>query len=279
MNTAFKAAVQSMPMGVTSVAAKKVDRGAIDQNVMRAIRSQEEILRLRLPDALLKVVVAGARTEARGLKEPGISFDTTNSAAQLWASQHAGEMIVGASAEMKAAVRDAMTAAFADQGLPPAQSARLIRESVGLTKGQTNALNNLRTKLIENPGKRVKAGKVPIRVPKTGITADRLDRALESYSTRLRNARALTIARTETIAAANEGQRLLWAQAVADGLLSPGVRRVWIAANNPCPICQGLNGTTVGLQEPFAPGLYGPPAHPRCRCSQGLAPSAQRKIA
>lgn len=33
-----------------------------------------------------------------------------------------------------------------------------------------------------------------------------------------------------------------------------------------CPVCGPLAGRLVGLDEPFADGIDGPPAHPRCRC-------------
>lgn len=86
-------------------------------------------------------------------------------------------------------------------------------------------------------------------------------------------ARAELIARTETMTAANAGQRLGWEQAVDEGLLSGDERRTWIATGDEstCPICSDLDGTTAKLDGEYPdPGGEGPPAHPRCRCTEGI---------
>jgi hypothetical protein len=84
--------------------------------------------------------------------------------------------------------------------------------------------------------------------------------------------RAKVIAHTETMAAANEGQKQLWGQAVTDGYLNGGERMVWIVTPDDrlCPICEGQEDTMVPLGQQFPSG--GPPAHPRCRCTTGLVP-------
>src|SRR5205085_2236649 len=85
------------------------------------------------------------------------------------------------------------------------------------------------------------------------------------------DARADTIARTESMLAANRGVKQSWDQAVDDGLLTGDEQQVWIAAADSavCPICDDLDGQTVGLDESFdseVGDLDGPPAHPNCRC-------------
>jgi len=87
------------------------------------------------------------------------------------------------------------------------------------------------------------------------------------------DSRAETIARTEVMTAANEGQRESWDQAVASGLLSPDARKEWIATEggNTCPECEELDGTVVGLDEQYpGDGGDGPPLHPNCRCTEGI---------
>lgn len=87
-------------------------------------------------------------------------------------------------------------------------------------------------------------------------------------------ARANVIARTESMTAANEGQRQGWDQAVEEGLLPADAKRVWIATDvGPCPICEGLDGqeATLGDEYDDAAGGAGPPAHPNCRCTEGIA--------
>lgn len=89
-------------------------------------------------------------------------------------------------------------------------------------------------------------------------------------------ARAETIARTETMDASNEGQQEAWDQAVEEGLLKGDENQVWIISNDErlCPICASLEDQLAPLGEIFTSDegdeFDGPPAHPRCRCTLGL---------
>jgi len=84
--------------------------------------------------------------------------------------------------------------------------------------------------------------------------------------------RVKTIAHTEAMTAANEGQKQLWDQAVDDGYLNGDENMVWIVTPDDklCDICEELEDTMVPLGEEFPEG--GPPAHPNCRCTIGLVP-------
>lgn len=85
-------------------------------------------------------------------------------------------------------------------------------------------------------------------------------------------ARADVIARTETMTAANEGQREAWDQAVEKGLLSEDSKAVWIATSGCCDDCDDLDGETRDLDGEYPdPGADGPPLHPNCRCTEGIA--------
>lgn len=83
--------------------------------------------------------------------------------------------------------------------------------------------------------------------------------------------RVKRIAHTEAMFAANEGQKALWDQAVADGYLTGNEEMVWIVTPDDklCEICEALGDTTVPLGDEFPDG--GPPAHPDCRCTIGIA--------
>lgn len=88
-------------------------------------------------------------------------------------------------------------------------------------------------------------------------------------------ARAETIARTETMRASNEGQQQAWNQAVDAGLLSGGEQKVWIVTPDDrlCPICEGMEDVTIPIDEDFdveGERVSTPPGHPRCRCTVGL---------
>ena len=112
-----------------------------------------------------------------------------------------------------------------------------------------------------------------------GSLNDLTGKLKETFSGPKAAARATTIARTETIRAANEGSRAVYKSA--------GVNKMtWVASTDACPYCQGLDGTTVSVDEPFLKTTdhfepegsarplnlkYGdipsPPVHPGCRCT------------
>jgi SPP1 gp7 family putative phage head morphogenesis protein len=78
------------------------------------------------------------------------------------------------------------------------------------------------------------------------------------------DAKALTIARTETIRASNEGALDRYAEA--------GVtEKEWSAdGEGTCEVCDGLDGQQISLEDDFVTddgAVSGPPAHPNCRCS------------
>lgn len=90
------------------------------------------------------------------------------------------------------------------------------------------------------------------------------------------DARAETIARTETMRASNEGQKQLWDQATVAGLLTGDEKQEWIVTPDDrlCPICEPMDGETTPLDGKFrlntGESVDGPPAHPNCRCTIGL---------
>ena len=85
--------------------------------------------------------------------------------------------------------------------------------------------------------------------------------------------RAELIARTETMRAANAGQREAWRQGVEDGYVEPKERRVWIVTDDDalCEECEPLDGVTAPVDGEYeGDGEDGPPLHPDCRCVEGL---------
>ncbi len=97
---------------------------------------------------------------------------------------------------------------------------------------------------------------------------DAADAILEAVGN---DARAELIARTESMKAANEGQRQGWEQAVEKGLLPSDAERIWIGTAGMCPECEALDGTRAALDGEYGDGVSGPPLHPNCRCTEGLA--------
>lgn len=198
-----------------------------------------------------------------------MSFDTKNPLAESWARRRSGNLIKPIILESRQTIRNIIARGFSE-GIPPVKSAVAIRSTVGLHWRLERAVWKARERLesAKGPGS-ILLGKVRVRVPISGAT---LEKAVEKYSTRLRNYRARMIARTETIAASNEGQRQLWVQARNQGLLTNEIR-VWIFTGDArsCTVCEQLSGAVAEIDGVFPGELSGPPAHPNCRCSTGLS--------
>lgn len=85
------------------------------------------------------------------------------------------------------------------------------------------------------------------------------------------DARALTIGANEARTAVNEGQRLMWNQAVEDGTLSGKEERMWNIGDNACDDCSDLDGETASLSGEYPNGGGdGPPLHIGCDCWEDL---------
>jgi len=153
-----------------------------------------------------------------------------------------------------------------------------IESLVGLTKGHARSVDRLFQSMIAD-------GVDPaFALKRAGRKAEKLLRW-----------RAETIARTETIRAANMGQQLVWDEALDTGLLLEGTKKVWMATGDSrtCQICAVLDGEIVEVRGEFkvdrqATGFTRdgskftvsgtkplpkptttrtPPAHARCRCT------------
>lgn len=250
----------------------------------RTARNMGALVRDRAPDQELQPDQSiSPKAPADGIvdaQEISITFDGTNPEAVRWAETESATQITNIDRQSRMAVTIAIRSLLAESfvaGIPTRKLARMIRPLIGLLPRDAAAVANLRKRLTKaNGGTLVKAGKVRIRVPPGGASAALIDKATNAYSTRLLNARALNIARTETIRASNEGLRQLWNQNRAAGLLTGNEKKVWIVTpdNRLCPVCAGIAGQLRGVNEFFDTGSFGlvmtPPAHPSCRCAMGL---------
>jgi len=218
--------------------------------------------------------------DLRSLDNPcGIRFDRTNPEAQRYAREQSAKLITDISKSTRAAVSGIVDRAFSEH-MPPAESARLIRDVVGLLPAHAGAVENYREALRSaEPGSVVTVGSgstsQKIRIPEEGLDREEIAASVSDYADALVDWRADTIARTETLSASNEGQEQLWDQAVEAGLLPADVEREWIVTNDDtlCPVCEPLAGERASLGGEFqgdGETFDGPPAHPNCRCTTGL---------
>jgi hypothetical protein len=204
--------------------------------------------------------VAGTRLGEVQIKG-AYRFDVMNPKALAAAEHQAAELLTAVNEETRATVRGMIARAYRE-GLTAPQTARQIREVIGLNERQATALINYRFGLLED-----------------GASPERVATLAERYGDRLLRQRADMIAQTEIHRASNEGQRELWREAVRNGRLNAARARViWITNVGACSYCEGiadLNADGVSIDGEFLTGegdaISGPEeSHPNCGCNTGL---------
>jgi hypothetical protein len=235
------------------------------------------------------MAAAAPRLEAR--------FDALNPNAVTYLQGARYQLIREVTAEQRVAVGQIIRPLF-ETGMPPAEMARSVRDVVGLTARQAQAVLNFRRYLEtshippeardglwwtqgEALDRQLRDGRFDRTVAaaiKTGkpIPPEKVTAMVDAYRRRYLAYRATMIARTESIRTANaaalESYRQLAESGVFDGAT---LRRYWVVARDErtCKRCRaipGLNPKGVGLQQPFKT-LSGPllhaPEHPSCRCT------------
>lgn len=153
-----------------------------------------------------------------------------------------------------AVLSDAITS-----GAPIDQVANDLKAAIGLDERAMNALRNYRDGLKDSK-----------------LSRGEKARMVRAYQHQLFMNRARAIARTETMTALNEGQQAVYTNAQTLGLLPKNARKVWIVTKDDrlCPVCQGMAGQKVGINESFMKGtelVLTPPLHVNCRCTVGIA--------
>lgn len=263
------------------------DRGLLAMIVEEATKTFETIAGALYPPRILDTLQdagtsAGATAKAAGTYrtaqvEVVLAFDRTNPKAVKWARERSAGLVDGITAETRKGIQELVATGF-EKGRTTASTARAIRGSIGLTERGSAALVNAKDRLTKaKPGTLVKLGKKKYRIPAGGLSTAQVDNFVGKYGAKLLHDRAKVIARTETIAAANEGQRQLWDQAAKEGLLTGGELREWIVTPDDrlCEECEPMEGELAGINDNFThpetgEQLIGPPLHQDCRCATGL---------
>lgn len=179
-------------------------------------------------------------------------YDLSNPRLERYINTRTGNLIVDIQSGTQKVVQQAVARSFAE-ALSPRQVADIIYDSIGLLPRHEIAVRNYADGLREK-----------------GYTLQNIQKLSEGYANRLLDYRANMIARTETHAASNFGQISVWNEAARQGYIDRNsARKVWHVDGNPCPECQDLDGTSVGLDEVFvseSDAVDGPPLHPQCEC-------------
>lgn len=216
-----------------------------------------------LQDALHEVITSSAETawNVLGVDDSAsatmeAAFNRVNERAVLYAEEQAARLLVDVSESTIQGVRSVVEASLRD-GRGPDATARDIQRMVGLTDRQANAVARYAEALRES-----------------GTRETHVLELLDKRAERLREQRAETIMRTETMDAANAGQQSMWEESERQGWIPDTMRRYWLVARDDrlCPQCApvpGMNPDGVGLHEQFrtpAGNVARPPLHPNCRC-------------
>lgn len=294
---AFKTARED---AVTFLDATELDDAIRSRDARRAERAVdtaadrlEANLRDRLPEAILDTMASGGEEAAKLARRRDsffrsaqleVEFDRANPRAVEAAQQRAAELVVEVGPATREAIRELVVAGILE-GIAPRELARRVRLALGLTSRGARAVVNLEVALrAAEPGTLVvrfpeapTVRTIPgfrVRIPAGGLTEAEIERRIAQYARMQLNLRARTIARTETMRAANAGARELWRQAIDRRQLPGDVRRVWITARDAAvrDAHRVMEGVTVGVDEPFnvPDGTTEPGQAPNCRCAQGL---------
>lgn len=168
-------------------------------------------------------------------------------------------MVTHFSRETRLGIIDVVARAI-HNGRPVPEQARQIYDLVALTRLQIRRLDHFTAHAIA-----------------TGSPVDQVDRWRAVLAEKLRKRRALVIAGTETITAANRGQQQLWEQLMREGVLPDQARKEWITTpgDRRCARCAAMHGQTVLVRALFTSQRFGdvkqPALHPQCRCAMGIA--------
>lgn len=191
-------------------------------------------------------------------------------------------------AELEQGVRDAVEQIVlngARMGLTPDQMMDDVRQLVGLTDSQAQAVLNYRNSLESLDGDALERQLRNFLEDDTvqealdsgqSLDAAMVDKLVQDYTDNYLDYRAETIAQTESVRAANYGLQDAYEQAIDRGVFpSDAVKQYWRIAldEKTCEICLSVadlnpNGRAMGEDFDSIDGPQdSPPAHPRCRCS------------
>jgi len=183
------------------------------------------------------------------------SFNIRNPRAVKWAVDHVGENIRQVDAETQKAVQSIINDAL-KYGGNPKETAKQIQQFIGLTQRQIASILRYQE-----------------RLDYSGRSEAAVNSMVDSRIRRMVKERALTIARTETIAAACGGQQLHWEDMLDKGFIKrEELVKTWITTPDDklCPSCSAMNGQITEIDAVFGFGGKTPPLHPKCRCAIGL---------
>jgi len=259
---------------------------AVDQHFVAALNGQTQTGIQSFKSAIRETFAAGAVAAKEALPAKigiGWAFDITNPESVKFLQSYQFNLIKQITDDTKENIRQVITNAF-EQGGHPYEQARLIRDSIGLTQRQQQAVENYR-RALSSPDTMADALERELRDKRfdrtvmaavrndTALTQEQIDQQVQRYYDRYLKYRAESIARTETVRSANTGQFALHQQAKRNNVIPIGTLKQSIASGDDatCPVCLGIEAEgPIPLDQPFSTGDMYAPYHTLCRCGYGL---------
>jgi hypothetical protein len=189
-----------------------------------------------------------------------LAYSAQNPAIKRFLKERTGARIVGLQEDTQKLVQRVVTRAFT-KAYTPKSVADQIHDSIGLDPRRAQALSNYRDQL-ELDGRH---------------SPDKIDDLVSGYSERLLTDRCMTIGRTETRKASNQGQLSVWKAGADQGFLDRATTtKVWVVDGNPCEICEPMDGVEAPLDGFWTLNtgdVVDDPtdSHPNCYCGMELS--------
>lgn len=201
-----------------------------------------------LEPAIVEGAKAGAKTAAKELGKV-LVLDMRRPGFKRWLKGHMGALIKETSGTSMGALRATLTDGI-NRGRNPLKLAKDLRDTIGLTEPHARAVAKRSADLLAQ-----------------GLPQAKVDKLTEKYREKLLKLRARTIARTESLAAVNNGRQELWNQLIEDGAFEEGQEKEWSTAGDDAVSDehQEWDGMKVLVTEEFPQG--NPPTRPNCRCT------------
>lgn len=291
-------AINSLRSGVKiRELADLIERGASDAEVFAALGLDKTLARMgsTLDEIHSAVYEGGALTVAQaaegisGLPKMEAYFDRASPDVVEYLRDRSSDLVTRITDDVRTNIRTTLADMVAGGEGTPMTAARRLRDSIGLTERQQQAVQNYR-RYLEMGDSRAYArniGRNAERVINAGfrdntMSASKIDSLVESYTNRLLQSRAQQVAQTESFRAANTGAHQGWSQIAEQAGIDKGeLRRFWVDTNDDHTrdahrAIPDMNPDGVGLDEPFdsplGPIMYpgDPDADPansiNCRC-------------
>lgn len=248
----------------------------------RLLKARQEASELGVRKINGAFAQAGRRVRFRKAVHDRFNFDPLDDATQADVSAAQDALI----SDLEQTARDAIDAIIANgvsEGLSADDIADDIRNWIGLTDQQAQAVANYRNMLEDlDPGaliRRLRNDDYDAALQDAidsgmDLSDVAIERMTQDYADNYLDYRAGMIAQTEANSAANDGLVDAYNQAVNRGAIpEDAITRVWQLADHPCPVCESIpdmNPDGVGLNEDFDSidgPIDNPTVHPGCMCS------------